>query len=67
MARPMKHEKPQDLGGTLRQLFRYLKRHIPLLLLVALLVIVSALPIFSAPICSAPPSPIIFSPAISRA
>lgn len=42
MARPMKHEKPQDLGGTLRQLFRYLKRHIPLLLLVALLVIVSA-------------------------
>ena len=42
MARPMRHEKPKDLKGTLLNLSRYLRRHIPLLLLIALLVVISA-------------------------
>ena len=42
MARPMRHEKPKDLKGTLLKLSRYLRRHIPLLLLIALLVVISA-------------------------
>ena len=38
----MRHEKPKDLKGTLLKLSRYLRRHIPLLLLIALLVVISA-------------------------
>ena len=54
MARPMRHEKPKDLKGTLLKLSRYLRRHIPLLLLIALLVV----------ICSVPPSTTTSCPAI---
>ena len=42
MARNMRHEKPRDLRHTLGRLFAYLKKHTPMLLLIALLVILSA-------------------------
>ena len=42
-ARPLSNKKPQHLGYTLRALLSYLGRHKYLLLLVAVLVVVSAL------------------------
>ena len=42
MARPIRHEKPKDLRGTLRFLGRYLKKHRASLLLISLLIAVSA-------------------------
>ena len=40
--RNMRHEKPKNLKGTLRHLGAYLNRHIPVLVLIALLVLFSA-------------------------
>ena len=43
MARPMRHEKPKDLDGNSPASFPAIcSRHIPLLLLIALLVVISA-------------------------